>query len=78
MKLRGIVKSIVGSRIALVRLDGGLVGLGTQVLNRNRVPVGNVTDIIGPVKEPYAVVVLKKERAKVRKEDIVFFRPKRG
>lgn len=77
MKRKGTVENILNNRIALVRLDG-LVGLGSLVLSREMRPIGNVTDIIGPVKEPYAVVVLKRNVKKVGKGEVVFFKPRKA
>jgi rRNA processing protein Gar1 len=77
LKRKGVVENILNSRIAVVRLEG-LVGLGSLVLNREMRPMGSVTDIIGPVKEPYAVVVLKRDVRKVKKGDIVYFKPKKA
>jgi len=73
LKRRGIVENILNERIAVVKLEG-LVSLGSAVLDNSRKPVGNVTDVIGPVKEPYAVVVLKKGIKGLKKGDIVFFK----
>ncbi|MGC8831388.1 MAG: H/ACA ribonucleoprotein complex subunit GAR1 [Thermoproteota archaeon] len=77
MNRKGVVENLMGSRIAVVKLEG-LVGIGSLVLNRARKPVGNVADIIGPVKEPYAVVVLKKDGRDVKKGDTLFFKPRKG
>ncbi|MBO3753660.1 MAG: H/ACA RNA-protein complex protein Gar1 [Candidatus Brockarchaeota archaeon] len=77
MKRKGTVENILNNRIALVRLDG-LVGLGSLVLSREMRPIGSVTDIIGPVKEPYAVVVLKRNAKKVGKGEVVFFKPRKA
>ena len=76
MKRKGIVENIINERIAVVRIEG-LVSLGSAVLNSENKPVGNVTDVIGPVKEPYAVVVLKKGFRGLKKGDIVFFKPRK-
>jgi len=77
LKRKGVVENILNSRIAVVRLEG-LVGLGSLVLNREMRPMGSVTDIIGPVKEPYAVVVLKRDFRKIEKGDIVYFKPRKA
>ncbi|MGB9718212.1 MAG: H/ACA ribonucleoprotein complex subunit GAR1 [Thermoproteota archaeon] len=77
MKRKGVVENILNERIAMVRLEG-LVGLGSLALSREMRPVGSVTDIIGPVKEPYAVVVLKRNVKKVGKGDVLFFKPRKG
>ncbi|MBO3769953.1 MAG: hypothetical protein QXS51_01515 [Thermoproteota archaeon] len=74
MKRRGVVENIINERIAVVRIEG-LIGLGSTVLDSDKRPVGNVTDVIGPVKEPYAVIVLKKGVKGLKKGDIVFFKP---
>ncbi|MEM3713030.1 MAG: hypothetical protein QXR97_05795 [Thermoproteota archaeon] len=74
MKRRGIVENIINERIAVVRLES-LVGLGSTVLDNDKRPVGNVADIVGPVKEPYAVIVLKRGIKGIEKGDIVFFKP---
>jgi rRNA processing protein Gar1 len=76
LKRKGVVENILNERIALVRLEG-LVGLGSLALSREMRPVGSVADIIGPVKEPYAVVVLKRNVKKVGKGDVVFFKPRK-
>jgi rRNA processing protein Gar1 len=73
LKRKGVVENIVHERIAVVKLEG-LVSLGSTVLDSARKPVGNVTDVIGPVKEPYAVVLLRKGGKGLKKGDIVFFR----
>ncbi|MBO3832324.1 MAG: H/ACA RNA-protein complex protein Gar1 [Candidatus Brockarchaeota archaeon] len=77
MKRKGTVENVLNNRIALVRLEG-LVGLGSLVLSREMRPIGSVTDIIGPVKEPYAVVVLKRNAKKVGKGEVVFFKPRKA
>lgn len=77
MNRKGVVENMMGSRIAVVKLEG-LVGIGSLVLDKARKPVGNVADIIGPIKEPYAVVVLKKDGKYVKKGDILFFKPRKG
>jgi len=74
LKRRGVVENIINERIAVVRIEG-LIGLGSTVLDSDKRPVGNVTDVIGPVKEPYAVIVLKKGVKGLKKGDIVFFKP---
>lgn len=74
MKRKGVVENIIKERIAVVKLEG-LVGLGSTVLDDDKRPVGNVTDVIGPVREPYAVIVLKKGVKCLKKGDIVFFKP---
>ncbi len=76
MKRKGIVENILNKRIAVVKLEG-LVGLGSLVLSREMKPIGSVTDVIGPVKEPYAVVVLKRDIRKVEKGGTVFFKPRK-
>ncbi|MBO3799815.1 MAG: hypothetical protein FGF52_02000 [Candidatus Brockarchaeota archaeon] len=76
MKRKGLVENIVSGRIAVVKLEG-LVSLGSTVLNGSRKPVGNVADIIGPVKEPYAVIVLRKGVKGLKKGDVLFFKPGR-
>ncbi|MEM1556996.1 MAG: hypothetical protein QXR44_00645 [Thermoproteota archaeon] len=73
MKRKGIIENILNERIAVVKLEG-LVSLGSTVLNGSRKPVGNVTDLIGPVKEPYAVIVLRRGIKGLKKGDIVFFK----
>ncbi|MEM2929644.1 MAG: hypothetical protein QW797_02145 [Thermoproteota archaeon] len=77
MKRRGVVENILNRRIAVAKLEG-LVGLGSLVLTREMKVIGSVTDIIGPVKEPYAVVVLKRDGRKVEKGDVVFFKPRKA
>lgn len=77
MNRKGVVENMMGSRIAVVKLEG-LVGIGSLVLDKARKPVGNVADIIGPVKEPYAVVVFKKDGKYVKKGDTLFFKPRKG
>lgn len=77
MKRRGIVENVFNNRMIIVRLEG-LVGLGSLVLNKEMKPLGSVTDIIGPIKEPHAVVVLRKNISKVEKGDMVFFKPRRA
>jgi rRNA processing protein Gar1 len=77
LKRKGTVENILNNRIVLVRLEG-LVGLGSLVLSREMKPLGSVTDIIGPVKEPYAVVVLKRKVKGVDKGDVVFFKPRKA
>ncbi|MBO3798142.1 MAG: hypothetical protein QXU11_03255 [Thermoproteota archaeon] len=77
MKRKGTVENILNNRIALVKLEG-LVGLGSLVLGRDMKPLGSVTDIIGPIKEPYAVVVLKRNAKKIGKGDVVFFKPRKA
>lgn len=77
MKRKGIVGNILDRRIAIVKLEN-IVGLGSLVLSKKMKPIGSVTDIIGPVKEPYAVVVLKRDARKVEKGDTVFFKPRKA
>lgn len=74
MKRKGLVENIVSDRIAVVKLEG-LVSIGSTVLDSSRKPVGNVTDVIGPIKEPYAVIVLRKGVKGLKKGDVLFFKP---
>lgn len=74
MKRKGLVENLVSDRIAVVKLEG-LVSIGSTVLDGSRKPVGNVTDVIGPVKEPYAVIVLRKGVKGLKKGDVLFFKP---
>ncbi|MGQ9479065.1 MAG: H/ACA ribonucleoprotein complex subunit GAR1 [Thermoproteota archaeon] len=76
MNRKGVVENVLG-RVAVVKIDG-LVRLGIVAMDVNRQSVGNVADIIGPVKEPYAVVVLKKGCKNVRRGDVLLFRTRRG
>ncbi|MDW8033572.1 MAG: Gar1/Naf1 family protein [Nitrososphaerota archaeon] len=74
MKRKGVIEKIVNERIVVVKLEG-LINLGSTVLDNDKRPVGNVVDIIGPVKEPYAVILLRKRIKSLKYGDIVFFKP---
>ena len=74
MKRKGVVENIINRRIAVVKLEG-LVSLGSTVLDGSRKPVGNVADVIGPVKEPYAVIVLRRGVKGLKRRDVLFFKP---